>query len=452
MSNEQDSRIRSKIEQIGMPDLVADIVEHQVANVRDAGDGYIYDADITPYESPSRSTPADPVDPSITDSVAVIRLNGGLGTSMGMSMAKSLLPVRGDATFLDIIVEQILDLRATTGARVPLTLLHSFRTSADSLAALASHPRIASGELPIEVLQHQIPKLLAESFAPVDWPADPTLEWCPPGHGDLYPVLLTTGYLDRLAELGFERVLVANSDNLGATPDPEMVRWFADSGAPFALEAVRRTPSDRKGGHFALRRRDDQLILRETAQTPPDEAGDIERYPMASTNNLWFDVAAMRTMLAERSGDLQLPVIVNRKTVDPTDPESPAVIQLETAMGAAIEVFSGSTTVEAGRDRFIPVKTTDDLLVVRSDCYELDNRWRLVQRSTVIPFVQLGSAYRQIAGFDQRFPYGPPSLVDATSLIVEGDWTFGDDVRVVGDVRLGPEGGFIADGTILDEG
>jgi len=441
-------RIRTKMDLGGCPPAVVGIVERQVASVGTAPVEFIRDADIEPYTS--APVESRHVDPSIVDTVAVIRLNGGLGTSMGMEHAKSLLPVKDGLTFLDLIVRQVLQLRAATGARLPITFLHSFRTSADSLRLLDDYPDVAVDAVPLELMQHRIPKLLADDFAPVEWPADPELEWCPPGHGDLYPVLFTNGFLDRLLDLGIERLFVANADNLGAIPDPPMVDWFARSGAPFAIEAVRRTANDRKGGHFATRKSDGRLILRETAQTPPDEMGDIGRHPFASTNNLWLDVAAVRDRLVASDGDLELPVIVNRKTVDPTDPSSPEVVQLETAMGAAIEVFDGAATVEVGRDRFIPVKTTDDLLVVRSDCYELSADDRLRQVVATIPTVALNTAYKRIDDFDARFPSGPPSLVDATSFVVRGDWTFGAGVKVVGDVELGPEGGTVPDGTILE--
>lgn len=438
---------RAVMERAGIAETAISVFERQLADVRAGAGGLLRDADIDPYHAPSLD--GAPADTSALRGTAMIRLNGGLGTSMGMEQAKSLLDVRDGLSFLDIIVRQVQTLRSTTGARLPLSFLHSFRTSADSLAALAHYPDLAVDDLPIELMQHRVPKLLADELVPVSWPDDHELEWCPPGHGDLYTVLHATGFLDQLAEQGFERVFVANSDNLGAVPDPGVAAWFAESGAPFAIEAVRRTPSDRKGGHFAIRKSDGRLILRETAQTPPDEQGDIDRHPYTSTNNLWFDVAATRRLLDENDGDLGLPVIINRKTVDPTDKQSPPVIQLETAMGAAVEVFEGATTVEVGRDRFIPVKTTDDLLVVRSDCYRLTDDFRLVQVPDEIPFVELAPCYKLIDDFDQRFPAGAPSLAEASSLVVRGDWTFGADVRVVGDAELGPDGGTVPDGAVL---
>ncbi|MFT4084772.1 MAG: UTP--glucose-1-phosphate uridylyltransferase [Nocardioides sp.] len=387
---------------------------------------------------------------------AVIKLNGGLGTSMGMDRAKSLLCVRKGMSFLDVIARQILHLRKAYDARLPLLLMNSFRTSADSLAALARYTDLAVPSLPLEFRQNMEPRLLADDLSPLQWPKDPDLEWCPPGHGDIYTALQGTGVLDLLIEQGYRYVFVSNSDNLGAVPEPRIAGWFAASGAPFAIEAVRRTASDRKGGHFARRKADSRIILRETAQTPPEDLAalqDLSRHRYCSTNNIWFDLAAMKQALEIRDGILGLPLIRNRKHADPGDPSTPDVIQIETAMGAAIEVFDDAQLIEVGRDRFVPVKTTNDLLVLRSDVYDVAEGFVLDQVSPQIPYVDLdGEYYRLVADFDQRFPEGAPSLKQASSLTVSGDWTFGRGVRVVGDVKLGAQGAErVEPGTVLDE-
>src|SRR5690606_26124214 len=144
----------------------------------------------------------------------VIKLNGGLGTSMGMDRAKSLLCVRRGLSFLDIIARQVLELRKRYDAPLPLIFMNSFRTSEDTLAALARYEDLPVGDLPLEFLQRKQPKLLVDGLAPVSWPADPALEWCPPGHGDIYTALLDTGLLERLAAAGYQHVFVSNSDNL----------------------------------------------------------------------------------------------------------------------------------------------------------------------------------------------------------------------------------------------
>ncbi|HEX6515550.1 MAG TPA: UTP--glucose-1-phosphate uridylyltransferase, partial [Nocardioidaceae bacterium] len=239
---------------------------------------------------------------------------------------------------------------------------------------------------------------------------------------------------------------------------PRVAGWFAASGAPFAIEAVRRTPSDRKGGHFARRKSDGRIVLRETAQTLPEDQealGDLGRHQFTSTNNLWFDLRAMKTELERRGGILGLPLIRNVKHVDPSDSSTPEVIQIETAMGAAIEVFEGARTIEVGRERFVPVKTTNDLLVLRSDCYTIRDDSVLERVSEALPFVDLDPRfYKVVADFDARFPEGPPSLRRARSLVVHGDWTFGAGVAVTGDAVVEEEGspGRIETGSTLGEG
>jgi UTP--glucose-1-phosphate uridylyltransferase len=385
---------------------------------------------------------------------AVIKLNGGLGTSMGMDRAKSLLCVRRGLSFLDVIARQVLHLRKTYDAPLPLILMNSFRTSADTMAAVARYEDLKVEGLPLEFWQNKEPKLLVADLSPASYPKNPDLEWCPPGHGDLYTALRGTGLLEQLIEQGYERVFVSNSDNLGAVPDARVAGWFAASGAPFAIEAVRRTASDRKGGHFARRKSDGRIVLRETAQTLDDDRealADLDRHRFASTNNLWFDLVAMRDELDRRGGILGLPLIRNVKRLDPADRSTPEVIQIETAMGAAIEIFEGARTIEVGRDRFIPVKTTNDLLVLRSDVYDLGQDFGLDQAADV-PFVELDPDFYKLVGdFDQRFPEGAPSLRKAHSLRVEGDFTFGHGVQVIGDVELEAESAQrIAADTVLD--
>ena len=308
----------------------------------------------------------------------------------------------------------------------------------------------------LDFLQNSEPKLLAGDLTPVEWPADPTLEWCPPGHGDLYTALNGSGVLDRLLRQGYRYASVSNSDNLGAAPDAKIAGWFAASGAPYAAEICQRTPADRKGGHLAIRKADQQLILRDTAQTAPDELHyftDEHRHPYFHTNNLWFDLEVLARTLEQRKSVLGLPLIKNEKTVDPADPSSPAVIQIESAMGAAIEVFEGATAIGVGRDRFLPVKTTSDLLLLRSDVYEVSPDGRLNRVTDPAPLVDLDSKYyKTIAAFEQRIPDEAPSLKQARGLTVRGDWTFEPDVVVRGSAVLGDEGGprTVPSGTVLE--
>ncbi|MGA8256584.1 MAG: UTP--glucose-1-phosphate uridylyltransferase [Nocardioides sp.] len=447
---------RDKMVAAGVDDVAIETFAHYFRLLEHGETGMVPESTIDPVDMESLA--GVEVDPEVAAEAirhtVVIKLNGGLGTSMGMDRAKSLLCVRRGLSFLDIIARQVLHLRGEYDAPLPLIFMNSFRTSGDTMDALGRYEGLAVDGLPLEFLQNKEPKLLAKDLSPVSYPADPDLEWCPPGHGDVYTALRGTGLLDLLIERGFRYVFISNSDNLGAVPDARVAGWFASTGAPFAIEAVRRTASDRKGGHFARRKSDGRLVLRETAQTPDEDKeslADLDRHRFTSTNNLWVDLAAMKQALDLRDGILGLPLIRNSKTVDPGDPSTPEVIQIETAMGAAIEVFDGSTLIEVGRDRFVPVKTTNDLLVLRSDVYAIGQDFVLDQQSAEIPFIDLdGDFYKLVGEFDQRFPEGAPSLAKARSLTIEGDVTFGRDVQVIGDVEIeAPAAQRVAPGTVL---
>ncbi|WOP19269.1 UTP--glucose-1-phosphate uridylyltransferase [Raineyella sp. LH-20] len=447
-----------RMRRAGLPDLAVEVFAGYYAQLEEGRTGLIPEDTIDPVLDVTDIAEVEVSPAQQREALArtvMIKLNGGLGTSMGMDRAKSLLPVRDGLSFLDIIAGQIRHARVASGADLPLLLMDSFRTREDTLAALAAHPDLACPGLPADFVQHREPKLLVDSLEPVDWPADPSLEWCPPGHGDIYVALLTTGLLDTLIERGYRYANTSNADNLGAAPDGRLAGWFAASGAPYAPEVCRRTPADRKGGHLGRRRADGRMILRDTAQTPAADMAwftDETRHPYFHTNNLWFDLVALRDALAARGGVPGLPLIRNRKHVDPTDPSSPEVFQIECALGAVVELFDDPAPVLVERARFLPVKTTDDLLLLRSDAYELDDDVRLRLAADRACLVQLDPRhYRQIADFDAHFPAGPPSLRGAERLTVDGDWTFGAGVVVTGDVQL-PDPGtpcLVPDGTDL---
>lgn len=449
-----------KMRTAGVTPAAIEVFAHYYDLVESGASGMTPEDSIEPIKSLPRLVELETDEEAAVEALqrtVVIKLNGGLGTSMGMEGPKSLLEARPGRTFLDLIAGQVLALRRKFDISLPLVFMNSFRTRNDTLAALEEYSELPVEGLPLDFLQNREPKLAADDLTPISWPPDPDLEWCPPGHGDLYTAITGSGVLESLIDLGFRYAFVSNADNLGALVDPRLISWFASSGAPFASESCRRTPSDRKGGHLAVRRSDKRLILRETAQTLPEDMEDftdIDRHHYFNTNNLWLDLNALAVKLDETDGVLGLPLIRNVKNVNPSQPESPKVIQIETAMGAAIEVFDGSLAIEVDRSRFLPVKTTNELLALRSDAYEVDDedRVHLVDGRTTPPHIDLDDVYTLVSDFDYRFPSGPPSLATADSLVVDGDWIFGADVRVDGSVVVEPPHeaqGVIPDGTLL---
>jgi UTP--glucose-1-phosphate uridylyltransferase len=359
----------------------------------------------------------------------MIRLNGGLGTTMGLSGPKSLVEIKPGVTFLDVIARQVL------AARLPLVLMNSYATREPSLAALERHGGL-SGDLAADFLQHREPRLRAADLEPLD-------EWCPPGHGDLYAALYASGTLAEMLARGYRYAFAANADNLGAGPEPRIPGWMARDGIPFVMEVVEGTAADRKGGHIALR--GGRLVLRDTAQAPDDGSfTDFARWRFYNSNNLWIDLARLAELLEDHGGVLPLALIVNRKG---------EALQLETAMGSAIGLIDGARALRVPRTRFAPVKSTDDLLLVRSDAYELWEDGRLLPADGVAGGTVVAldpEYYGTLHDLERRFPCGPPAMRRCRRLTVRGDVVFGRDVELVGEVELrGPAR--IPDGAVLGE-
>jgi UTP--glucose-1-phosphate uridylyltransferase len=400
--------------------------------------------------------PAD--DAGALEHLVVIKLNGGLATTMGLRSPKSLVQARDGRSFLDIIVGQTLALRKRHGVRLPLELMDSEATREETRKALERYHELTVEGLPLDFMQSMVPKLEAESQAPVSWPDQSSLEWSPPGHGDIYGALRRSGMLATLLERDFRYAMISNADNLGATLDRRIAGHVVAQQIPFLMEVVEGTEADRKGGHIARRRTDGQLVLREIAQTPPEDEDsfrDYRHWRYYNTNNLWVDLRALSDTLERSDGVLELPLIVNRKTVDPRDSSSPAVLQLESAMGAAIGSFSGASLLCVPRTRFVPVKTTDDLLVLRSDVYTMSDDLLVApvpERAGNLPYVELDSKYYKLLDdFEARFRDGAPSLREAERLVVKGDVTFGAGIVVRGAVEVtAHEQTAIEPGTVLE--
>lgn len=440
-----------------LPDIVIKTFAYYYTQLVEGQTGLIAEADIQPIESlPDVETfPAELAEAgeAVLSKTILLKLNGGLGTSMGLAKAKSLLTIKNDLSFLDIIARQALQ------SGIPLVLMNSFSTRNDSLAALKPYPELW-GDVPVDFLQHKVPKVTQADFSPANWPQNRDLEWCPPGHGDIYTALVTSGMLKALLEAGYEYAFVSNADNLGAVMDTTILGYFAQEQLPFMMEVASRTQADKKGGHLA-QQANGQLILRESAQCPPEDMAafqDITRHRYFNTNNLWINLPALSELMSAKGNILGLPMIRNRKTVNPRDSSSTPVYQLETAMGSAIAIFEGAGAVRIPRTRFAPVKTTNDLLAVRSDAYILTDDFRVVAN----PVRKLGTIvialdstyYKLIDNMQARFPDGAPSLLACERLSIKGDVKFGSNVSLKGVVSLvneSPQQLEIEDGAVIKD-
>jgi len=433
--NDHLDRFKEKMAGAGLAPMVIDTFGAYYRQVVEGATGIIPDDAIRPPREDEVVTADSLV--SYTDAgraalahAARITLNGGLGTSMGLTGPKSLLTVKDQKSFLEVIVGQSARLRHKQ------VFMNSFSTQGATAKALDA---IMPVDPPLMFIQNRFPKILRDTLEPASWPANPDLEWNPPGHGDIYTAMTTAGILDRLLDEGIRYALLCNSDNLGATMDEGILGYLAQHDLPFLMEVARRTPADAKGGHLAANE-NGGLLLRESAQFPEASQGrDIDIYSFFNTNNLWVNLAALKQLLTEKKS-LRLPLILNAKTLDPRDADSPAVYQVESAMGAAIALFNGARAVQVPRTRFFPVKTCDDLLAVRSDGYFLNDNLVLEPNPDMAPpgpRIELDPRfYRKIDMFDTRFPQGAPGLVQCSHLRVKGDILFEGGVTIIGDVTI----------------
>ncbi|XP_061086856.1 UTP--glucose-1-phosphate uridylyltransferase-like isoform X2 [Conger conger] len=396
------------------------------------------DDSIQPYEKiKARGLPG-----SVTESLnrlVVVKLNGGLGTSMGCKGPKSLISVRNENTFLDLTVQQIEHLNKTYNADVPLVLMNSFNTDEDTKKILQKY---AHHRVKIHTFnQSRYPRINKESLLPVAKDLTSSGEngetWYPPGHGDIYASFHNSGLLEQLIAEGKEYIFVSNIDNLGATVDLHILNHLMSQPngkrCEFIMEVTDKTRADVKGG--TLTEYDGKLRLLEIAQVPKahvDEFKSVTKFKIFNTNNLWISLPAIKR-LQEGSG-IDMEIIVNPKTLD----GGLNVLQLETAVGAAIKSFDHAMGINVPRSRFLPVKTSSDLLLVMSNLYSLEAGSLTMSKRRefpTTPHVKLGSSFTKVHDFLTRFE-SIPDMLELDHLTVSGDVTFGKQVSVKGTVII----------------
>ena len=366
----------------------------------------------------------------------LIKLNGGLGTSMGLNKAKSLIKVKGELSFLDIIAKQ------AEFEKIPLILMNSYHTEFDSIQLLKKYELHKKQDLPLGFYQNKIPKISKNNFSVAVNSADPELEWCPPGHGDIYSALVTSGLLNQMIDNGYEYAFISNSDNLGAVLDKKLLGYFIKNKFSFLMEAADRTESDKKGGHLA-QSHNGKLLLREIAQCPDNDINsfqNIKLHKYFNTNNIWINLIELKKNMKMNGNNLKLPMICNKKTINPKDKNSEEVYQLETAMGSAINIFDNSSAIRVPRTRFIPIKTTNDLIKIKSDLFELTKNFRI---QSIYPeivkklIVNLDPKYyKMIDDFEERFNNVEILMSKCKSLEIIGNIKFSGKIDFLDDVKI----------------
>jgi UTP--glucose-1-phosphate uridylyltransferase len=409
------------------------------------------ESQIIPYAKLAR-VPNVETERGLLGKLAVLKLNGGLGTTMGCVGPKSVIEVRDGLTFLDLTVKQIEQKNSQYELSIPLVLMNSFNTDDETKKIIKKYEGQRVRILTFN--QSQYPRVFKDSLLPCprDVKDGQKHNWYPPGHGDLYPALVNSGLVDRLLAEGKEYLFVSKVDNLGATIDSTILQHMIDSKAEFLMEVTDKTKADIKGG--TLIDYEGHVRLLEIAQVPPERVEDfksVKKFKIFNTNNMWLDLRAVKRVVENKELDLE--IIVNIKTEEKTGEK---VIQLETAAGAAVKHFRGAHGINVPRSRFLPVKSTSDLFLVQSDLYQL-NKGELQMNPkrlfTAVPNVKLGDHFKKVQQYLQRFK-SIPSILELDHLTVAGDVYFGSDVSLRGTVIIvanPPSRIDIPSGAVLEE-
>lgn len=383
---------------------------------------------------------------SLSD-LAVIKLNGGLGTGMGLEGPKTLLKVTPEDTFLSVILGQLQVAKKASGSAVPLIFMNSYNTDEETKSALKELGSKADGITIFHMNQGTFLRIKSGDEAePLSLSAGQE-RFNPPGHGDVYNTLKESGLLKKLLHAGKKYALISNGDNLGATPDPGILAYLREHKIPFLLEVTPRTENDRKGGTVCLKKSEqptkqttEKLLLLELANVDAShqkDFQDLQQFPVFNTNNLWVDLEALNKRLANSS--LEMDLIVNPKEALDQG-KKVKVVQLEQAMGSAVSSFPGAVAMVVPRTRFRPVKTTNELFLLRSGLFTYSNGvfQATAKDEGALPIISLGDHFKKISEFEKRFPQ-IPEISGLKSLKVEGNLYFGKSIVLEGNVVIKTE-------------
>ncbi|EFO19897.1 UDP-glucose pyrophosphorylase 2 [Loa loa] len=365
----------------------------------------------------------------IVKRLSVVKLNGGLGTTMGCDGPKSLIELRRGLTFLDFAIGHVQRFNERSNSSVPLVLMNSFNTDQTVCEYLADR------KVNIRTfLQSKCPRIFVENSMPVPLiDGGENIEgWYPPGHGNIFESMQFTGVLDELLAHGRDICFISNIDNTGATIDLRIAKLMVESDLEYIMECTEKTEVDRKGG--TLVEINGYIMHLEMPQVPNDRIDDFcstNIFKIFNTNNIWVNLRAVKKKL----GEMKMEIIVNKKVLS----NGMFVNQLETSVGGAIRNFDKVLSLQVPRSRFLPVKNTQDLLAIMSDLYEVTENFSLqFVRKDKAPIIELSRHFSKVSEFRKRFR-DIPRLRQLKWLKVKGDIYFGrhvvlkDNVEIVAD-------------------
>lgn len=355
--------------------------------------------------------------------LVVLKLNGGLGTTMGCKGPKSAINVKEDENFLDLVIKQMEELHKNNNICIPLIIMNSFNTQKHTERMLKKYQGVRTFN------QSEFPRILNSSLMPME--GDNSTY--PPGHGDLFSSIYESGMLNQLIKEGKEILFISNIDNLGATVDKKILNYVIKNKHDFCMEVTNKTRADVKGG--TLINYEGKIKLLELAEVPEDyksEFNSIRKFKIFNTNSIYINLKILKRKM--ENGGLNLDIIENKKII-----KGETIIQLETAIGSAIKYFNNPTGIIVPRTRFLPVKSCSDLFLLRSSLFVEEMGTLTLSKLRgyqTLPLVKLlGEKFQKINSFEKRFK-STPDLIELDHLTVSGEVIFGKNVILKGTVII----------------
>ena len=295
----------------------------------------------------------DLINKDVLNKLAIVKLNGGLGTTMKCNKAKACLEVIDNKTFLDIFISQVIFVNKKFSSNIPIVLMNSEYTETDTQVILDKY----KDQIDIYCFNQQFIYRYYEEDLDNDVIKLHETRY-PPGTGNFYESLYNSKVYELLKERGIEYLFISNIDNLYAKFDNKIYNYVYENKIPFLMEVCKRTETDKKGGTPVLWKNRYHLLA-QVSSVDYDEFTNINKFPYFNTNNFWI-------RLDEIKNDFDLYIISNKKTIN-----NEKLIQLESVIGSAYSVINNSKIIEINRNRFFPVKTQDDYNNIKQN-YSLD--------------------------------------------------------------------------------
>lgn len=364
--------------------------------------------------------------------VVVLKLNGGLGTSMGLKIPKSMLEVQQKMNFLEIIIQQLILLNKEYGVSIPLVLMNSFNTD-EMIKTYLKETEDKHKDIKIHCFNQKMnPKILESTLLPLASNYEDPTEFNPPGHGDIYDSFVKAGLHKKFLNDGKEYLFLSNVDNLGATIDFSILQYLLDNKKEFCLEVTKKTLNDVKGGTL-IETEDGKVKLLELAQVPKENVAEfcsIDKFKVFNTNNMWINLNAISKRLEKIK---ESEIIFNKKIC-----KGKKIIQLEQACGAAISSFENAMGLEVSRKRFLPVKKCCDLFLIQSELFTMKDDFSFVKMNEKpLPRVIFnGDEFNNVLEYNRRFICGLPKIKNLKKLTLTGDIRFGKDIELNGEIEL----------------